>query len=203
MLRQHTLPTPGHFWAKSRKSTVCVPLSKAIDCEPGCRVTQNFLIKRINTQNSKLCLRIGVWGICVAVSLPPEGAAHVDSHFRTRTNPSESIRGSSDIIQRRFKWLHLCTENIAKADPGKENKPEKLPLEMSERMNRGKSQGNNRRAELHFWLQRRHKEDKRGEERQESRLTSLSPFFFLVWTERDSTSLSNWSTCMFSVSIMF
>lgn len=33
--------------------------------------------------------------------------------------------------------------------------------------------------------------------------TSLSPFFFLVWTERDSTSLSNWSTCMFSVSIVF
>lgn len=34
-------------------------------------------------------------------------------------------------------------------------------------------------------------------------LTSLSPFFFLVWTDRDSTSLSNWSTCMFNVSIVF
>lgn len=34
-------------------------------------------------------------------------------------------------------------------------------------------------------------------------LTSLSPFFFLFWTERDSTSLSNWSTCMFNVSIVF
>jgi len=31
----------------------------------------------------------------------------------------------------------------------------------------------------------------------------LSPFFFLVWTDRDSTSLSNWSTCMFNVSIVF
>lgn len=44
---------------------------------------------------------------------------------------------------------------------------------------------------------------KRGEEKNQRTLTSLSPFFFLVWTERDSTSLSNWSTCMFSVSIMF
>lgn len=34
-------------------------------------------------------------------------------------------------------------------------------------------------------------------------LTSLSPFFFLVWTESDSTSLSNWSTSMFNVSIVF
>lgn len=39
--------------------------------------------------------------------------------------------------------------------------------------------------------------------RDKSRLTSLSPFFFLVWTDRDSTSLSNWSTCMFNVSIVF
>lgn len=39
--------------------------------------------------------------------------------------------------------------------------------------------------------------------RQGKRLTSLSPFFFLVWTDRDSTSLSNWSTCMFRVSMVF
>lgn len=39
--------------------------------------------------------------------------------------------------------------------------------------------------------------------RDDNTLTSLSPFFFLVWTERDSTSLSNWSTCMFNVSIVF
>lgn len=34
-------------------------------------------------------------------------------------------------------------------------------------------------------------------------LTSLSPFFLRVWTESDSTSLSNWSTCIFKVSIVF
>lgn len=39
--------------------------------------------------------------------------------------------------------------------------------------------------------------------RKNKTLTSLSPFFFRVWTDSDSTSLSNWSTCMFKVSIVF
>lgn len=61
-------------------------------------------------------------------------------------------------------------------------------------------------------INREEEEEAGGEERreetserirEENKLTSLSPFFFLVWTERDSTSLSNWSTCMFSVSIVF
>lgn len=119
-----------------------------------------------------------------------------------KRKPKEGSQESCPCLDRDRRWMEDTLSDLCSREGDKRGERKAARLRPADRVICVSCKQTREKAE-----RKRTSEASREENnewiRWEHTLTSLSPFFFLVWTERDSTSLSNWSTCMFRVSIVF